>query len=283
VLIVDEALAVGDARFQKKCFGRLEQLRASGTTVLFVTHDTGSVVQFCTRALIIDDGRIVGEGDPQRMAREYHRLMFDVPVAHDQTAPLSPPANGPQTSQDQKTLAPGSSSTPASAPSEQNASSPRVGNREVRYGSKDVEIDRIGLLDASGAETRVVDIHSEVVFHFQVKFQKDVANPVAYGFALANARGVEMYGTKSQLHGARIPPSRAGAGYQCRLQTRVPFVPGTYFLTVALAHDDDRASGEFLDYRFDALEFQVVGSPLCFTTCMVDLDAQLDHQSCGIS
>ncbi len=77
LLIVDEALSVGDARFQKKCFARLEQLRLKGTTILFVTHDTGTVVQFCTRAMVLDGGVVVTEGTPQAVAREYHQLLFD--------------------------------------------------------------------------------------------------------------------------------------------------------------------------------------------------------------
>ena len=76
LLIVDEALAVGDARFQKKCFGRLAQLREQGTTILFVTHDTSTILLFCTRALILEHGRMHAEGDPQRIAREYHKLLF---------------------------------------------------------------------------------------------------------------------------------------------------------------------------------------------------------------
>ena len=76
LLIVDEALSVGDARFQKKCFARLEQLRQKGTTILFVTHDTGTIVQFCTRAMVLDGGAIFTEGTPQAVAREYHRLLF---------------------------------------------------------------------------------------------------------------------------------------------------------------------------------------------------------------
>ena len=76
LLIVDEALAVGDARFQKKCFNRLAQLREQGTTVLFVTHDTSAILLFCTRALILEHGCMHAEGDPQRIAREYHKLLF---------------------------------------------------------------------------------------------------------------------------------------------------------------------------------------------------------------
>ena len=76
LLIVDEALANGDARFQKKCIDQLESLRRKGTTILFVTHDSGTIVRLCTRALIIEKGRIYADDTPQVITREYHRLMF---------------------------------------------------------------------------------------------------------------------------------------------------------------------------------------------------------------
>jgi lipopolysaccharide transport system ATP-binding protein len=271
VLIVDEALAVGDARFQKKCFGRLEQLRASGTTVLFVTHDTGSVVQFCTRALIIDAGSIVAEGEPQRIAYEYHRLLFDVPrsVYEEKIQPAV--ADG-------ESGAIAAAREPGPIPPAEPADVQEPGSeREVRYGSKEAEIVRIGIRDASGRDTRVIDIHGTYTFYFRVVFRHAVANEVAYGFAIANVKGLEVYGTKSQLFTRRLPPSPAGAMFECTLEAKVPFIPGTYFLTVTLAHDDNRPKGEFLDFRFDAMEFQIVGNPPCFTTCVIDLDPQLEH------
>ena len=76
LLIVDEALSVGDARFQKKCFDRLEKLKDKGTTVLFVTHDTGAIVQFCSSAMILEGGSILSQGRSQEIARRYHRLLF---------------------------------------------------------------------------------------------------------------------------------------------------------------------------------------------------------------
>ena len=274
VFIVDEALAVGDARFQKKCFDRLDALRKRGTTILFVTHDTGTIVQFCNRALILEKGCIVSEGDPHRVAREYHRLLFDVPAAAAKPAEaLAPAKRGEETRQvgDEESRESGMVEATLSSHSD-------AADREVRYGSNDVEICAVTVLDRDGLETRVVDIHQEVVFRFVAVFHKDISNPVAYGFSIANAKGVELYATKSQMFERRLPPSPAGSRYECRLVVKIPFVAGTYFLTAALAHDDDRPRGEFLDYRFDALQFQVVGRAACFTTCVMDLEARLDHQ-----
>lgn len=79
ILIVDEALAVGDARFQLKCFNRLEELMARGTTVLFVSHSIEEVKQLCTRAILLHKGQMVMQGDPVKCGMEYYRTLFPKP------------------------------------------------------------------------------------------------------------------------------------------------------------------------------------------------------------
>jgi lipopolysaccharide transport system ATP-binding protein len=250
ILIVDEALAVGDARFQKKCFERLAQLQKAGTTLLLVTHDSGTVVQFCTRAMILEGGRVYAAGEPQRITREYHKLLF---------GPGEPePGTG----------------TGESSPDERLVF---LQKKEVRYGSGEASIVRVGLRDARGEDARVIETHSACEAYFHARFNAPVERPVAYGFIVANARGVEVYGTKSGLHATALPAAQANGGYECRLSFVARLAPGRYFLSVALAHDDE--SGRFLDYRFDALEFQVAGASRAFTTSLVDLDASLGHSA----
>jgi ABC-type polysaccharide/polyol phosphate transport system ATPase subunit len=78
VLLVDEVLAVGDAAFQSKCFAEFERLKAAGKTIVFVTHDMGTVETFCDRAMLLERGRVVDIGAPTSIAREYNALNFDV-------------------------------------------------------------------------------------------------------------------------------------------------------------------------------------------------------------
>jgi len=76
VLIIDEALAVGDVRFQRKCFRKLEQMRTNGVTILFVTHATDSVIALCDRALLLDNGEVQSVGDPKHVVNQYLESMF---------------------------------------------------------------------------------------------------------------------------------------------------------------------------------------------------------------
>ena len=76
VLLIDEVLAVGDAAFQQKCFDEFHRLKAGGKTIIFVTHDMGSVEQFCDRAMLMERGRVVSIGEPHDIARAYNELNF---------------------------------------------------------------------------------------------------------------------------------------------------------------------------------------------------------------
>jgi ABC-type polysaccharide/polyol phosphate transport system ATPase subunit len=77
ILLIDEVLAVGDAAFQQKCFDEFGRLEQQGSTILFVTHDMGSVQRFCDRAMLLERGRVVDIGEPESIARQYNRLNFD--------------------------------------------------------------------------------------------------------------------------------------------------------------------------------------------------------------
>lgn len=76
ILIIDEALAVGDAKFQLKCYRKLDEIRQSGTTILFVTHDTSTVKSFCSRALLLSSGCLLGDGEPKEIVMQYFDILF---------------------------------------------------------------------------------------------------------------------------------------------------------------------------------------------------------------
>jgi ABC-type polysaccharide/polyol phosphate transport system ATPase subunit len=85
VLLIDEVLAVGDAAFQQKCFEKFRQLKAAGSTIVFVTHDMSAVERFCDRAMLIERGRVLDIGEPHKIARAYHEINFGR-LVHDRPA-----------------------------------------------------------------------------------------------------------------------------------------------------------------------------------------------------
>ena len=98
ILIVDEALAVGDAKFQARCFRRLTELKEKGTSILLVTHSSEQVVRNCSRAILLDQGQIVEYGDPKRIVNLYQDLLFGKAEANSQEA-QSPTINFARTNE----------------------------------------------------------------------------------------------------------------------------------------------------------------------------------------
>ncbi|WP_045225252.1 ABC transporter ATP-binding protein [Methyloterricola oryzae] len=274
VLIVDEALSVGDARFQRKCFERMNRLKESGTTILFVTHDSGTVVQICDRAIIIEGGRLYDQGEPQLMAKIYHRLLFGEGNSHDAKAEVSK----------------FSVNAEAKADAHDGISEKRVdstldssisGDREVRYGSKDVEITDITIIDAQGASTSYLLVNQTYEFQFRVRYNRDIASGVAFGFIISNVRGIEIYATKGALHGLFLRAGKKGEQFECAMRLVMLLTPGVYFLSAAVAPGDDSKQDEahFYDVKFDALEFRVAGKVRCHATSIVELNADLTWNS----
>jgi lipopolysaccharide transport system ATP-binding protein len=281
VLIVDEALAVGDAKFQKKCYDRIQRFRNEGGTVLFATHDVGIVVQICDRALILEEGHVYNEGEPHRIAKVYHRLLFGSPsegagfIEKETSAPriskmhpddVRPSGEGP------------GSKPPAIAPIEERAVTEQGGARELRYGSQRAEITKVGARELSGSDTALLEAEEVYEFYFRGRLNADIDERLAFGFTISNLKGLEIYGTKGQLYGLYIPPGHAGKAFECRMRLAISLVPGTYFLTTALApaSSETDAGSSFYDYRFDAFEFKVIGNPKCFSTSIVNLNAALE-------
>jgi lipopolysaccharide transport system ATP-binding protein len=265
ILIVDEALAVGDARFQKRCYDRINAFRKRGGTVVFVTHDMNLTAQLCDRAMILEKGQLYALGEADRIAREYHRLLFGPPVtaAPPSTARPKPEAHT-ITREDTADFAKGLADAKS---------------KEVRYGSKKAVIAEIIARDEQGTPSTVLTNGMRAAFALTVAYHEDITEKLAYGFIITNARGVEVYGTTSSQHGQFLPPGPAGASFECRLEIPLLIVPGVYFLTAAVARAAGEEGNTFLDCRFDALEFQVVGTPRSFTTSVVDLRGQVSHQA----
>jgi len=88
ILLIDEVLAVGDARFQQKCFDEFHRLKRAGRTILFVTHDMGAIERFCDRAMLLDKGRMLGVGEPAAIARHYNELNFGKTIHQVAERPL---------------------------------------------------------------------------------------------------------------------------------------------------------------------------------------------------
>jgi len=167
ILIVDEALAVGDAGFQQKCYSRLNALKAAGTSLLFVTHDVTAVSQLCDKAIVMEKGEIVFNGDTQTAINEYKRL-------------TSHPAS-PKQAAEAREQKPRSFYYPASPNLHES-------------GDRSAEIVDWRILDENGEITAVLAFNRRYEVHITMVSRKDSINPNV-GFFFSDIRGNEIAGS----------------------------------------------------------------------------------------
>lgn len=178
ILIVDEALSVGDVFFQAKCYKKLEDLKNSGKTILFVTHDMGSVIRYCNRAILINDGVIAAEGRPDKIVDLYKKVLvgqFDR-KSDDEKEDKKKKYNLQQ-GEDWKSYM-------MMNPNGQN------------YGDQRAEIIDFGIFDEKQEITNTVRKMREFSIKMKVRFYETIENPI-FAFSIKTTKGTEITGTNT--------------------------------------------------------------------------------------
>jgi len=237
LLIVDEALAVGDAAFQRKCFRRIETLQSAGTALLFVSHDVETVKKLCDRALLLENGHAVLVGPAKPVCDEYERRLFG-----DRGGPVEDPR--------------AATATPAGPGRFDPA---LAASSEMRYGNGKAEIESCWLADGDGRRSNVIEAGTPFLWCYRVRFNADVDEPV-FAMMLKTREGVAVYGTDSTA--LRMPNRRRRAGeeLEVRFSLAGPLAPGLYFLICGVReHRADKV--EFLSRRVDSAILRVTAGP----------------------
>jgi lipopolysaccharide transport system ATP-binding protein len=244
ILIIDEALAVGDIRFQRKCFRRLEKLKNDGVAILFVTHSTDSIVNYCDRAILLDDGRVVSSGEPRDVVHDYLELMF----SSDSEPVLSRRGAVHAAQSDGKLNIDPAVDACVSRPS-YNAS-------EYRWGDRRAEIIDYRLMAGGEEIWHSCDRGAWVIVQFSVHFNDDI-DRLIYGLTVKTADGMVIYGTNSRLTGTVNQNQRAGDLVRLEFALRMNLLGGDYFISLGVAQDDPDKDNVAVDRRYDMVHFRV--------------------------
>lgn len=223
VLIVDEALAVGDVRFQRKCFARFQEFRDQGRTILFVSHSVDTVDTICDRAIYIADGTVRAQGPTRAVTGLYLK----------------------------ETLL-GNMNSSAAAPV-----SPQVRNPQYRYGTGEAEIIYFAVLDEHEQEQHVLESGRDYTMVCRVLCNREVLSGLHIGFNLQTIQGVRLFSTNPTIARVEPPSLRRGDVCEARVAVKLMVGPGEYFMTFGAF-----APGEpvHFDRRVDALQLTVVGA-----------------------
>lgn len=218
ILIVDEALAVGDAVFANRCIRKFEELREKRTTVLFVSHDLGLVKQLSDRAIFLSNGRIEAEGEPKHVIDKYIGLVLERQKAFD------------------------TGDTRASKLLPSN-----------RHGDRASEILDVRLLDASGADCLVVSSGDRVAIRVRAAFHRNHAEPMV-GILIRNRIGMDIYGTNTRIEQIDLGRFNSGEELEIDFSFECHLTPHQYTVTAATQYLD----GSSHDWLDDVITFDVL-------------------------
>lgn len=222
VLIVDEALSVGDAYFQHKSFARIREFREQGTTLLFVSHDKGAILTLCDEAIVLHGGRMGMQGEPQAVMDYYNAL-----IAEKEGSTV------------QQRIGPD-------------------GRMQTVSGTGEAAVSAIRLLDAHGEPVEMAGVGDEVTLEVQVDVNKDV-DALVLGYMIKDRLGQPVFGTNTHHQGRAESKLRAGERLVYRFGFRMQLGDGSYSIATALADSETHMSRNY-EWRDLALVFKVVNT-----------------------
>jgi lipopolysaccharide transport system ATP-binding protein len=232
ILIVDEALAVGDAVFQHRCMRRIREMQESGMTILLVSHDPNAIRALCSKALLLHDGRMEVMGKPSDVLNRYQKLIMARESAYEENQ---------STPEDEETT-------------EVEETLPEL-SFTYRHGDGSARITAVELLNTMNQRVELVETGEEVLVRVRIHFREPSEAPVC-GFLIRNRHGIHIYGTNTDLQQVDLGPVRRGEVVEVSFAFNCWLAPDSYSLTFAV-HSLDGVSFDWLD---GALFFHVMST-----------------------
>ena len=234
ILIVDEALSVGDVFFQAKCYKKFEDFKKMGKTILFVSHDLGSISKYCDRVVLLNRGKKLAEGTPKEMVSMYKRIMVNQDKAEEIAAHQM----------DMSSLEEDDEKEIKEAACEGQWKNHYNLNPDVdEYGNGAAEIEDFAIIDENGNYTKV-------------KFKQDVHDPI-FTYTFKNIQGVAITGTNTMYEKKDVPLAKEGETYVATFEQDMFLQGGEYLLSMSCTGYRD---GEFQVYHrlYDVCNVTVV-------------------------
>lgn len=220
VLIVDEALSVGDAYFQHKSFDRIREFRKQGTTLLIVSHDKAAIQSICDRAILLNAGKLAMEGEPEAVMDYYNAMLAD----HQN-----------QTVKQEVTV---------------------DGKIQTISGTGEVTLAEVALLDAAAQPIEMVAVGQAVSLCVKAACKSQVEELVV-GYMIKDRLGQPVFGTNTYHHKRKLQNLRGDETIEFSFDFQANLGPGTYSVAIAL-HADDTHLGQNYEWRDHALVFNMI-------------------------
>ena len=247
ILIVDEALSVGDVFFQAKCYKKFEDFKKMGKTILFVSHDLGSISKYCDRVVLLNRGKKLAEGTPKEMVSMYKRIMVNQDKAEEIAAHQM----------DMSSLEEDDEKEIKEAACEGQWKNHYNLNPDVdEYGNGAAEIEDFAIIDENGNYTNAIVKGTRFRLKSKVKFKQDVHDPI-FTYTFKHIQGVAITGTNTMYEKKDVPLAKEGETYVATFEQDMFLQGGEYLLSMSCTGYRD---GEFQVYHrlYDVCNVTVV-------------------------
>lgn len=239
ILLVDEALAVGDIYFRQRCMRKIHELHRRGVTIIFVSHSAVDIKSLAQEVAWLEHGRVVERGDPDRVVAKYLAAM----VSKDEHYRKEQAAAGDSKRQ------------PLSAAVSAPEVVERIPNVDFRYGNRDAELIGIAVLNEDGEELALLPQASNIIVRISLRANAEVGMPIV-GFLIRNHLGIELAGTNTALEEVELPSFSPGDVYTIDFHLKLPeLYPAHFSFTPAIANGTLEAF-EVCDWVDNAISLQ---------------------------
>lgn len=269
ILIVDEALAVGDEAFQRKCFARIEEIKEKGGTILFVSHSTQTIVQFCDRAMLFDSGEMLLEGRPKMVVSQYQRLVNltgkDAQLVKEQIRHRADLTSSKEQESGRAMTEMDSESVQNNREINKNCSPNNpveyfdphlVSKSKVDFENHGVEVRNLRLLNSKNEHVNVIELGRRYSCCYDVSFHQ-ACQDVGFGIGIRNVSGFSFGGANyEQARQLRLESPSIGSCYSISFEFVCILLPGTYFINFGVIGSTE-GERRYLARSTDGLLFRV--------------------------
>ncbi|MCE0489471.1 ABC transporter ATP-binding protein [Pantoea sp. Mb-10] len=278
ILIVDEALAVGDAKFQAKCFARLKKLKENGASILFVSHATEQIVTHCDSAILLNSGVAQAIGKPKDIVNQYLDILFGKKSGNNAErkivdTQIEEASKGELERLDREIQSKAETSRYSKLLGGKFEERPNYSPNEYRWGDEAALIKDFYIEQGERAYPSTLEPNQEFNIAFRIKFISKVFRPI-FGFAIKTKDGVTIYNTNSEWQSVEIT-DEGKEGSELIISFKVDNIlfEGDYFISVGVASSN--TLGEIIphDRRYDSIH--ITTGPVAKFTGLADLNARI--------
>lgn len=233
ILIVDEALSVGDVFFQSKCYRRMEEIRKNGTTILMVTHDMGSVIKYCDRVVLLNKGHYVAEGAPGKMVDLYKKILANqMDDLEEELLEMNDFSGGMDEEDSIKNTAPAERAEAKPVHSGLMKDKITINPNRTEYGNGKAEIYDLGMFDERGNLTNLLLKGEYFTIKEKIRFHDSIQAPI-FTYTIKDKKGADLTGTNTMFEGAEIRPVKNGDEYEVNFRQKMTLQGGEYLLSMS--------------------------------------------------